>query len=133
VQADAALIARSTGMAPDDAQATAQRAAAVGYGPGYVAELVAHIEASPTVQNPAGCLRALVQAGRRRPARGAGGVPPRSQRTTLHPEHYAPGGKYAHLFQPATGHQEGHAPRRGPSAYEIAAQPALAGRERAAP
>ncbi len=105
IEADAALIAKATGMNTGEAQETAALAAASGHGPGYVAELVAHIAASPSVQNPAGCLRALVQHGKRRPARGAGGVPPRSQRAALHPEHYRPGGKYGHLFQAASSEQ----------------------------
>lgn len=133
IEADAVLITQATGMALDEAQATAQAAAVCGHGPGYVAELVAHVTNSPSVQNPAGCLRALVQGGKRRPPRGAGGVPPRAQRAALHPEHYSPSGKYAHLF-----HRAGVAPtagppppiptRRGPSAFEIAANPLLAGR-----
>jgi hypothetical protein len=133
ITADATLIATATGMTLDEAQATAQAAAATGHGPGYVAELVAHVTSSASVQNPAGCLRALVHRGRRRPTPGAGGVPPRSQRPVLHPEHYSPGGKYAHLFhrpaaappsnfQPATSHSP------GPSAFEVAANPLLAGR-----
>ncbi len=139
IDADAALIVKATGMAPDEAQATAEVAAASGHGPGYVAELVAHIESTrASVHNPAGCLRALVQQGKRRPPRGAGGVPPRSQRAALHPEYYAPGGKYAHLFQraqpltpnpqPPTSDLRPPTPR-GPSAFEIAANPALAGRQ----
>jgi hypothetical protein len=120
-------------MDEDEAQATAQIAAASGHGPGYVAELVAHVTASPSVTNPAGCLRALVQQGRRRPPRGAGGVPPRTQRPTLHPEHYGPGGKYAHLFHrapPTPNPQPPTTAARGPSAFEIAANPSLAGRGR---
>ncbi len=105
IEADAALIEKATGMNTGEAAETAALAAASGHGPGYVAELVAHIAASPSVQNPAGCLRALVQHGKRRPARGAGGVPPRSQRAALHPEHYRPGGKYGHLFQAASSEQ----------------------------
>jgi hypothetical protein len=133
IAADTTLIATATGMAPDEAQATAEVAAASGHGPGYVAELVAHVTSSPSVQNPAGCLRALVQQGKRRPPRGAGGVPPRAQRAALHPEHYGPEGKYAHLFhRVATASpslvQSPTATRRGPSAFEIAANPQLAGR-----
>jgi biotin operon repressor len=132
IAADAALIATATGMAPDEAQATAQAAATTGHGPDYVAELVAHVTSSPSVQNPAGCLRALVQRGKRRPPRGAGGVPPRSQRHALHPEHYSPGGKYAHLFHragvvPTPDPQPPTPNRRGPSAFEVAANPKLAG------
>lgn len=133
IEVDTVLITQATGMAPDEARTTAQLAASGGHDPGYIAELVAHVTTSPAVHNPAGCLRALVQRGTRRPARGAGGVPPRPQRPALHPEHYGPGGKYAHLF-----HREEAAPpsasppppplRRGPSAFEIAADPALAGR-----
>ncbi len=148
IAADAALIVKATGMAPAEAQATAEVAAANEQGPGYVAELVAHIAASPNVQNPAGCLRALVQQGRRRPARGAGGVPPRALRAALHPEHYTAGGKYGHLFQreaqsakcerptpnsqpptPTAPPPTAHLPApRGPSAFEVAANPRLAGR-----
>ncbi len=143
--ADAALIVKATGMAPDEACATAEVAAASGHGPGYVAELVAHVTSAPSVQNPAGCLRALVLTGRRRPARGAGNVPPRAQRPALHPEHYTAGGKYGHLFhraasseqravsadvptgQPPTSNPQPPTPR-GPSAFAIAADPSLAGR-----
>lgn len=133
IAADATLIATTTGMAPDEAQTLAQAAAVTGHGPGYVAELVAHITSSPSVQNPAGCLRALVQQGKRRPQRGAGGVPPRTQRPALHPDHYVPGGKYAHLFHraaplPSTNPQPQPPARRGPSAFEVAANPRLAGR-----
>jgi hypothetical protein len=141
IAADAALIVRATGMDEAEAQATAALAAASGHGPGYVAELVAHVTASPSVTNPAGCLRALVQQGRRRPPRGAGGVPPRAQRPALHPEHYGPGGKYAHLFQRVVRDDPppqssvlspGHSLGRGPSAFEVAANPHLAGRGAAA-
>ena len=133
IETDAVLITKATGMAPDEARATAQVAAASGHGPGYVAELVAHVTSSPSIQNPAGCLRALVQRGKRRPPRGAGGVPARAQRAALHPEHYGPEGKYAHLFhRVATTSppmaQSPPATRRGPSAFEIAANPRLAGR-----
>jgi hypothetical protein len=124
-------------MALDEAQATAQAAAASGHGPGYVAELIAHVTSSPSVQNPAGCLRALVQRGKRRPPRGAGGVPPRALRAVLHPEHYSPGGKYAHLFHsvvvvPTSSSQLPIRTTRGPSAFEVAANPSLAGRGREA-
>jgi hypothetical protein len=133
IVADATLIATTTGMALDEAQVTAEVAASTGHGPGYVAELVAHVTSSPNVQNPAGCLRALVQQGKRRPPRGAGGVPPRAQRATLHPAHYGPEGKYAHLFhRGATAStpiaQLPSATERGPSAFAIAANPRLAGR-----
>jgi hypothetical protein len=132
IAADATLIATATGMALDEAQITAEVAAATGHGPGYVAELVDHVTSSPSIQNPAGCLRALVQRGKRRPPRGAGGVPPRSQRHALHSEHYSPGGKYAHLFHRAgvvpTAEPQPPTPnQRGPSAFEIAANPKLAG------
>jgi len=133
IDADAALIVKATGMALDEAQATAGTAAASGHGPGYVAELIAHVTSSPSVQNPAGCLRALVQEGKRRPPRWAGGVPPRAQRAVLHPEHYSPGGKYAHLFHRAGLASSPTSPPplpdyRGPSAFEVAANPSLAGR-----
>ncbi len=134
---DTELITKATGMALDEAHATAQAAAANGYGPDYVAELVTHVTHSSSIQNPAGCLRALVQRGTRRPSRCKGGIPPRSQRATLHPEYYSPGGKYAHLFHPAlaTPNPNPGSPNlyaRGPSAFDVAANPALAGRGREA-
>ncbi len=155
INVDAALISQETGMDADEALRVAQEAAAQGQPPGYVAELVAHVTSSPRVQNPAGCLRALVQRSQRRPSRGAGGVPPRAQRAALHPEHYGPGGKYAHLFHRPAGATSGRRtdlppphPQlpsadlpgvtgpgqrgRGPSAFEVAANPALAGRDAAA-
>lgn len=152
ITADVALIVKATGMNTAEARQTAALAAANGQGPGYVAELVAHVTNSPSVQNPAGCLRALVQRGTHRPARGAGGVPPRAQRVMLHPEHYRAGGKYAHLFHsvpaaaggrptdfstspspqlpPAEAPYVTHPAQRirGPSAFEVAANPLLAGR-----
>lgn len=151
IAADATLIRQATGMDAAEAQVVAHQAASQGQPPGYVAELVAHVTSSPNVQNPAGCLRALVQRGKRRPPRGAGGVPPRAQRAILHPEHYSTGGKYAHLFHrapavdvkwntalsiPDASSSIPNSPLppcnaqriRGPSAFEVAANPSLAGR-----
>jgi hypothetical protein len=151
IDADVALITQATGMDAGEAVLVAQAAASQGQPPSYIAELVTHVTSSPSVQNPAGCLRALVQRGQRRPMRGAGGVPPRAQRAALHPEHYGPGGKYAHLFHRPPGATSGRRtdllpahpqlptadqPRvtgpvqrvRGPSAFEVAANPDLAGR-----
>ena len=92
ITADAALISEAVGMDPADATLVAQQAAAQNQPPGYIAELVAHVTSSAGVQNPAGCLRALVRQGKHRPPRGPGSVPPRSARPLLHPEHYRPGG-----------------------------------------
>ncbi len=149
IAADAALIHQAVGMDPTDAAQVAQDAAAQHQPPGYIAELVAHVTSAPGVHNPAGCLRALVRQGQRRPPRGQGGVPPRRTRPALCPEHYQPGGKYAHLFYSAPIRGEAGpvppdpAPRppvvpdpafpaRGPSAFAIQADPLLAGRGRAA-
>ncbi len=149
ITADAALISKAVGMDPADAICVAQEAAAQAQPPGYIAELVAHVTTAPGVQNPAGCLRALVRQGKHRPQRGQGGVPPRHARPTLHPEHYQPGGKYAHIFHPAPPDPASaralppsvppppalsHAPlpARGPSAFAIQADPLLAGRGREA-
>jgi DNA-binding transcriptional ArsR family regulator len=149
IAADAALIREATGMDAADAARVAEDAAAQGQGPGYIAELVEHVTQAPSVQNPAGCLRALVREGKRRPRRGEGGVPPRRARPALAPEHYRAGGKYGHLFSPAapaaegaSGAGEGAAPAamaapgggapRGPSAFTIQADPRLAGRGPAA-
>jgi DNA-binding transcriptional ArsR family regulator len=149
VAADATLIYQAVGMDPADAAQVAQDAAAQHQPPDYIAELVAHVTSAPGVHNPAGCLRALVRQGKRRPPRGQGGVPPRHARPALCPDHYRPGGKYAHLFHAASVRREAgpvppepaphppvaHAPAlppRGPSAFAIQADPLLAGRGRAA-
>ena len=151
VAADAALIHQAVGMDPADAAQVAQDAAAQHQPPGYIAELVAHVTSAPGVHNPAGCLRALVRQGKRRPSRGQGGVPPRRTRPALCPEHYRPGGKYAHLFHAASVRREAGPvppepvphphppvtpapalPPRGPSAFAVQADPLLAGRGRVA-
>jgi hypothetical protein len=136
-------------MDPADARLVAQEAAAQHQPLGYIAELVTHITSSAGVHNPAGCLRALVREGKRRPARGQGGVPPRASRARLHPEHYQPGGKHGHLFHQAqtASAATGTAPAdvdsvsralfappmtRGPSAFAIQSDPRLAGRGREA-
>jgi DNA-binding transcriptional ArsR family regulator len=148
IAADSRLISEATGMDPADAALVAEDAAAQGRPAGYIAELVAHVTSAPSVQNPAGCLRALVRQGKRRPPRGQGGVPARPARPALAPEHYRPGGKYAHLFDrgappgdaagppadpaPAAGAPQAGGALRGPSAFTIQADPRLAGRGPAA-
>jgi hypothetical protein len=128
-----------------DAELVAREAAAQNQPLDYIAELVDHVTSSPSVENPAGCLRALVHQGKRRVPRGHGGVPSRAVRAMLHPEHYQPGGKYAHLFhQVQTSSAAVVAPpasmeslalpvyaspaTRGPSAFAIQSDPRLAGR-----